>query len=79
MKSSLKYPFLTGSKESVGEFFNPGQSCSHILDKLYEAKDGFYWITLKRSQPIKVRIYLIYQMGHNFACSIVLLGTLLVG
>ena len=47
-----------GSINSVGEFFNPGLNCSDILDKLEDAKDGFYWITLKGSNPIKVGVFM---------------------
>ena len=46
--------FFPGTKKTVGEYFNPGLNCSDILDKLDDAKDGFYWITLKRSNPVKV-------------------------
>ena len=56
--------FFLGRKKTVGEFFNPGLNCSDILDKLDDAKDGFYWITLKRSNPVKVsacRPILIFQ------------------
>ena len=46
--------FFPGSKKTVGEYFNPGLNCSDILDRLDDAKDGFYWITLKSSNPVKV-------------------------
>ena len=48
------FSIFLGSKNTVGEFFNPGLNCSNILDKHEDAKDGFYWITLKRSSPVKV-------------------------
>lgn len=37
-----------------GELFNPAYDCSEILDKDAKAKDGFYWIRLNGSEPIKV-------------------------
>ena len=43
-----------GSKKTAGEFFNPGLNCSDILDQRDDANDGFYWITLNVSNPVKV-------------------------
>ncbi|CAB4004934.1 Hypothetical predicted protein [Paramuricea clavata] len=48
------YHISPGSKNTIGEFFDAGLNCSDILDMLEDAKDGFYWITLKRSKPIKI-------------------------
>ena len=56
--------FLLGTKKTVGEFFNPGLNCSDILDKLDDAKDGFYWITLKRSNPVKVSVFVVFNIHH---------------
>ena len=53
--------FFLGTKKTVGEFFNPGLNCSDILDKLDDAKDGFYWITLKRSNPVKVSVFAVLK------------------
>ena len=47
---------FSGSLKTVGEFFNPGLNCSDILDKRDDAKDGFYWITLKGPNPVKVAV-----------------------
>ncbi|CAB4020784.1 Hypothetical predicted protein, partial [Paramuricea clavata] len=56
VKDKFVYRWKTtdGSKNTVGEFFDPGLNCSDILNKLEDAKDGFYWITLERLNPIKV-------------------------
>jgi hypothetical protein len=51
--------FSKGSQNTVGEFFNPGYDCADILNKRQDAKDGFYWITLKLSNPKKVRIFFV--------------------
>ena len=56
--------FFLGTKKTVGEFFNPGLNCSDILDKLDDAKDGFYWITLKRSNPVKVSVFAVFNIHH---------------
>ncbi len=52
-------PTALGSKSTVGEFFNPGVSCSDILNKNEDSKDGFYWISLAGSDPTKVRASLL--------------------
>ena len=39
--------FTTGST-TLGEIFNPVQSCSDIVDEVPEAEDGFYWIVLPK-------------------------------
>ena len=56
--------FFLGTKKTVGEFFNPGLNCSDIMDKLDDAKDGFYWITLKRSNPVKVSVFVVFNIHH---------------
>ena len=48
---------LTGSKNTVGEFFNPGYDCSNILNKRPDAQDGFYWITLNSHNPQMVCVF----------------------
>lgn len=50
----IEYFLYLGSRNTAGEFFNPGLNCSDILDKREDAKDGFYWINLKRSNLVKV-------------------------
>ena len=50
----IAYFLCLGSRNTAGEFFNPGLNCSDILDKREDAKDGFYWIDLKRSNIVKV-------------------------
>ena len=42
------------SKKTAGEFFNPGLNCSDILNQCDDANDGFYWIILNGSNPVKV-------------------------
>ena len=43
----LVHFFTTGSS-TLGEIFNPVQSCSDIVDEVPEAEDGFYWIVLPK-------------------------------
>jgi hypothetical protein len=57
--------FSEGSQNTVGEFFNSGYDCADILNKRQDAKDGFYWITLKLSNPKKVRIILSIEQEQN--------------
>ncbi len=40
----------------VGEFLHPGYDCSDILDKEFDADDGFYWINLGVSTKRKVSL-----------------------
>ena len=54
------FSIALGSKDTIGEFFKPGLSCSDILNKLEDSKDGFYWISLKRSKPIKVKVFTFF-------------------
>ena len=56
MSCMSNFQSFSGSKKTVGEFFNPGLNCSDILDKCDDAKDGFYWITLKGPNPVKVGV-----------------------
>jgi hypothetical protein len=61
--------YSPGSKNTIGEFFDAGLNCSDILDKLEDAKDGFYWITLKRSKPIKVGYFTYLLLFRIFLFS----------
>ena len=56
MSCMSNFSSFSGSKKTVGEFFNPGLNCSDISDKRDDAKDGFYWITLKGPNPVKVAV-----------------------
>ena len=47
------YESLQGSNPT-GEYFNPAYDCSDALNKISEAKDGFYWINLSGNVPKKV-------------------------
>ena len=60
------FPIFLGSKNTVGELFNPGLNCSDILDKSEDNKDGFYWITLKLSNPVKVELFCFHFL--NLKC-----------
>jgi hypothetical protein len=62
--------FSKGSQNTVGEFFNPGYDCADILNKRQDAKDGFYWITLKLSNPKKVRIFCQLNKNKIVFCSV---------
>ena len=42
-----------GSSPS-GEYFNPGNDCTDILNSNVAAKDGYYWINLNKGVPKKV-------------------------
>ena len=57
LKVRIMHVIFSGSKKTVGEFFNPGLNCSDILDKCDDAKDGFYWITVNCSNPKKVELF----------------------
>ena len=56
---------LQGSN-STGEFFNPAYDCSDALDKISEAKDGFYWIKLSGNIPKKVVLYISHVFLLHF-------------
>ena len=51
------YSFVTASS-TLGEIFNPAQDCPDVVDKLPEAKDGFYWIVVENKVQ-KVQNYYI--------------------
>ncbi|XP_028399998.1 uncharacterized protein LOC114523319 [Dendronephthya gigantea] len=44
----------TDGSNPFGEYFNPGYDCTDILNKNFEARDGFYWIHLNQSVPRRV-------------------------
>ena len=74
-------PTALGSKSTVGEFFNPGVSCSDILNKNEDSKDGFYWISLAGSDPIKVRASLLgwfFSINLSLQCRYIFILTLIV-
>jgi hypothetical protein len=52
--------FHEGTKNTVGEFFNPGYDCADVLNKRQDSEDGFYWITLKGPNLYKVK-HLVYS------------------
>ena len=45
--------FIKGS-ETLGEIFDPAKDCSDIVDRVPDAKDGFYWIQLGSDKMQKV-------------------------
>ena len=47
--------FFEGTKNTVGEFFNPGYDCADILNKRQDSQDGFYWINLQGKNLRKVK------------------------
>ena len=56
---------LQGSNPT-GEYFNPAYDCSDALNKISEAKDGFYWIKLSGNVPKKVVLYVIHACLLHF-------------
>ncbi|XP_028393240.1 uncharacterized protein LOC114517654 [Dendronephthya gigantea] len=53
IKGVPQWKFVDGSS-TFGEIFNPAQDCSSIVEKLSQAKDGFYWIFLPNGTIHKV-------------------------
>ncbi|CAB4013001.1 Hypothetical predicted protein [Paramuricea clavata] len=53
-KNGYKWKSTDGTKNTVGEFFNPGDDCADVLNKRQDSEDGFYWITLKGPNLYKV-------------------------
>ena len=49
--------FFLGSS-TLGEYFDPAVDCSDVVDRVPDAKDGFYWIYPKEIKTVvKVRNY----------------------
>ncbi|XP_028413259.1 uncharacterized protein LOC114536107 [Dendronephthya gigantea] len=44
----------TDGSNPSGEYFNPGYDCTDILNRNFEARDGFYWIDLNRAKPKRI-------------------------
>ncbi|XP_028416631.1 uncharacterized protein LOC114540704 [Dendronephthya gigantea] len=53
VKGVFKWKSTDGSM-TLGEFINPSYDCADILNKRFNAKDGFYWIHLNEATPKKV-------------------------
>ena len=49
----------------MGEIFNPVRDCPDVVDKLPEAKDGYYWITLPKGTNFKVCLHLTIKLGSS--------------
>lgn len=50
---------------TIGEEFDPAKDCSDIVDKLPDAKDGFYWIDVGKDKPQKVSLLVAKLTLHS--------------